>query len=177
MRNRILALTIFLILCATCFLAIINPTKANPFPTNPIITIVSPSQQTYNTNSINLDIKISTQYDGYYFNSSEKRITYILDNKEAMSLDHTNYSYDQDTKTSTVEASTILSELSQGDHSLTVYVEYDYDVQVIESNSSINFSINSSNSFPILELTSISVAITLIMGIFLFSKKNKRREK
>ena len=177
MRNRILASTIFLILCTNCFLAIINPTKADPFPTNPIITIITPTQQTYNTNSLTLTIKITTQYDGYYFNSSEKRIAYILDNKEAISLDHSNYSYNQDTKTSTVEASTVLTDLTQGDHSLTVYVEYDYDVQVIDSNSSINFSINSSNSFPILELTSIGVVIMFIIGIFIFSKKNKRREK
>ena len=177
MRNRIIVLTLLLFLCTTCFLALINLTKANPFPTNPIITIVTPTQTTYNTDSLNLNIKITTQYDGYYFNSSERRITYSLDEKENVSLDQTNYSYDPDTTTSVVEASTILTELSQGDHSLTVYVEYDYDVQVIDSNSSINFSINFPNSFPILELTSIGVVITFITSIFIFFKKNKRREK
>ena len=177
MKKRYIVSTIIFFLLTICFISTINPAKANPFPTNPEITILTPIQQTYNTTSIALNIKITTQYDGYYFNSSERRITYSLDEKENVSLDQTNYSYDPDTTTSVVEASTILTELSQGDHSLTVYVEYDYDVQVIDSNSSINFSINFPNSFPILELTSIGVVITFIMSIFIFFKKNKRREK
>ena len=176
MRNRIVTLTILLILCTICFSEKIKLTKANPFPTNPIITIVTPTQQTYNTTSLTLNIKITTQYDGYYFNSSERRIAYSLDEKEKVSLGQTNYSYDPDTKTSIVEASTVLSELTQGTHSLTVYVEYDYDVQVINSTSSIDFSINSSNSFPVIELTSIAAVMTFITSIFIFYKK-RRREK
>ena len=92
-------------------------------------------------------------------------------------MEQTNYNYDQDAKTSVVEASTVLTELTQGVHRLTVYVGYDYDSKVIDSNSSLNFSINSPKSFPIIELTSIGVVITVITSIFIFSKKNKRREK
>ena len=162
---------ILALLLTFSFLLTINLATANPFPTNPVISIVTPIQQTYNTSSLTLTIKITTQYDGYYFNSSERRITYSLDEKKKAVLEQTNYSYDPDTKTSTVEASTILTELTQGAHSLTVYVEYDYEVQVIDSTSSINFSINSPNSFPVIELTSIAVVITFIIGIFIFFKK------
>lgn len=169
--------TLILVLLSTfSFLLTINLATANPFPTNPIITILTPIQQTYNKTSIVLNIKITTQYDGYYFNSSERRITYSLDEKKEVVLEQTNYSYDPDTKISTVEASTILTELTQEDHSLTVYVEYDYDVQVINSTSSIDFSINSLNSFPVIELTSIAVVMTFITSIFIFYKK-RRREK
>ena len=146
-------------------------------PTNPEITIVNPTNITYTTNSFSLNIKISTQYDGYYFNSSERRITYSLDEKESVALEQINYSYNQDTKTSIVEASTVLTELTQGVHSLTVYVEYDYDVKVIDAVSSVNFSINSQNSFPIIELITIGVVITFIIIILVFSKKIKRRKK
>ncbi len=176
MKKRGIA-SIIALLLIICFYSTIQPTKANPMPTNPEITIVNPTNTTYTTNSLSLNIKIATLYDGYYFNSSERRITYSLDEKETLSLEQMNYSYNQDTKTSTVEASTVLTELTQGAHKLTVYVEYDYEVQVIDSTSSINFSINTPNSFPILELITIAVVITFITMIFVYFKKNKRREK
>ena len=175
MKKRGIA-SIIALLLIICFYSTIQPTKANPMPTNPEITIVTPTNTTYTTNSLSLNIKIATQYDGYYFNSSERRITYSLDEKENVALKQINYSYNQDIKTSVVEASTLLTELTQGDHSLTVYVEYDYDVHVIDATSSVNFSISPHNSFPILELITIGVVITFIIIILAFSK-NKRREK
>ena len=170
MKKRV-TLSIMLSMIVICFFSTINPTKANPMPIDPKITIISPTNPTYKNNSLPLNIKITTQYDGYYFNSSERRITYSLDNKKNIPLELTSYSYNEDTKTSIVEASTVLTALTQGTHSLTVYVEYDYDVKVIDSSSTINFSINSPNSFPVIELVSIVIVITFITSIFIFYKK------
>jgi hypothetical protein len=164
--------SIFVLILLLCSLQVTsfnnNPVKANPFPTNPEITIISPTNTTYNNNSLLLKIKIATQYDGYYFNSTEKRITYSLDRQENLPLEITSYSYNEDTKTSTVEASTELTDLTQGTHSLTVYVEYDYDVHVIDSKSSISFSIDSPNSFPIISMPKeyINYTITKTNGQF-----------
>lgn len=163
--------SIMLLMIVLCIYSTINPTKANPMPTNPEITIITPTNTIYNNKSLPLNIKITTQYDGYYFNSSERRIAYSLEKKANMPLEQTSYSYNEDTKTSTAEASTVLTDLTQGTHSLEVYVEYDYEVQVIDSSSSISFSIDSSNAFPLLELTSIAVVITVIISIFFLSKK------
>jgi len=164
--------SIFVLILLLCSLLVTsfnsNPAKANPFPTNPEITIISPTNTTYNNNSLLLKIKITTQYDGYYFNSTEKRISYSLDRQENIPIGITSYSYNEDTKTSTVEASTVLTDLTQGTHSLTVYVEYDYEVHVIDSNSSISFSIDSPNSFPIISMPKeyINYAITKSNGQF-----------
>jgi len=142
--------------------------KANPFPTNPEITIISPTNTTYSNNSILLKIKITTKYDGYYFNSTEKRISYSLDGQEKIPLEITSYSYNEDTKTSAVEASTVLTDLINGTHTLSVYTEYDYDVHVIDSNSSISFSVDSANFFSIISMPKeyINYTITKTNGQF-----------
>ncbi|MEJ2241402.1 MAG: hypothetical protein P8Y18_04590, partial [Candidatus Bathyarchaeota archaeon] len=127
-----------------------------------------PTNTTYNNNSVLLKIKISTKFDGYYLKSSEKRISYSLDGTENLPLEITNYSYSNDTKTSTVEASTELSDLTQGVHNLTVFVEYDYDVHIIDSQSSVSFSIDSPNSFPLISMPEeyINYTITKSNGQF-----------
>jgi hypothetical protein len=125
---------------------LVKVTKANPFPTDPVISIESPANKTYNVNSLVLNITIVTKYDGYYFTSASRLVSYSIDGKADVPIAETDYSYDQDEKASTFNGSAILPELTNGPHNLTVYAKYDYDAHIIESQSSIYFTIDATSS-------------------------------
>jgi hypothetical protein len=143
------ALTIIFIL-AFSFLGTINLITANPFPTNPEISILSPVNKTYDVKSLVLDIEIETQFDGYYFTST-RRVSYSIDGNTAVSATETNYSYSSENKTSKTKYTAILPDLTEGLHYLTVYAEYDYDVKIISSQTGVHFTIET-NSEPTSEI-------------------------
>jgi hypothetical protein len=116
-------------------------TKANPFPTDPVISIESPVNKIYLVNSLALNVTVRTKYDGWFFTSA-KTLVYSIDGKANVSITETNYTYDEEQHESTFSGSAFLSELTDGLHSITVYAEYDYDTRIFEAQSSTYFTID-----------------------------------
>ena len=151
--------------------------EANPMPTDPVISIETPIDKTYDVNSLVLTITIVTKYDGYYFTSARRIVSYSLDGNTKVTIVEIDYTYDEEEKASTFNGSAVLSELADGSHSLIVYAKYDYDVKMIQSQSSINFTVDTrANSFPtsLIIASSVTVAVFLIgSGLLLYGIKRK----
>ena len=120
----------------------VKSTKANPFPTDPVISIESPVNKTYSSNSLALKVTVVTKYEGWYVTASAKTLVYRLDGKAKVSITETNYSYDEEQYESTFTGSAILSELTEGVHKLTVHAKYDYGDRIFDAQSSTYFTID-----------------------------------
>ena len=118
--------------------------NANPFPTYPVISIESPTNQTYTENSLVLNVTLVTQWDGLYFTSEKRLISYCIDGKESIQLTQTEYKFDSEEQASILHGSAILSDVTEGTHNLRVNAVYYYDTgkQVFSSNSNVNFTID-----------------------------------
>lgn len=186
MKRTSLALTLILVLLfsGVAGTILVKVAKANPFPTDPVISIESPANKTYNINSLVLNITIVTKYDGYYFTSARRLVSYSIDGKADVPIAETDYSYDQDEKASTFNGSAFLPELTDGPHKLTVYAKYDYDVHIIESQSSICFTIDTTPSptptpsgqpplFPTTFVLASVVSVAVVgVGLLVYFKKH-----
>ncbi|MCJ7613805.1 hypothetical protein MUO71_03445 [Candidatus Bathyarchaeota archaeon] len=122
-------------------LAAISLAAANPFPTSPVISVTSPANKTYNVYSLILNVSIETRYDGYYF-TSPRQVSYSLDGTANALATETDYRYSNETHSSTTQYTATMPDLAEGEHYLTVYAKYDYDVHVITSHAVINFTID-----------------------------------
>ena len=196
MKKKVqLAFISVLLFLAAAGTQMISLTKANPFPTDPIISIESPVDKTYTVDSIVLNVIVVTKYEGWYITASAKTLVYRLDGETSVSITETNYSYDEEHYESTFTGSAILSELTDGPHSLTVYAEYDYGDRIFEAQSSTYFTIDlpngTSSPTPTPELSpspkpqdseplptiiaSASLVTTAGAGFLFYFKKRKRR--
>ena len=98
--------------------------NANPFPTYPNIKINSPTNSTYHSNSLNLGITINTMFDN--FTNTDRTISYRLDGKSSIAINDVTYKYFEGNSTSTVTASTLISNLPYGQHEVQVEATYQY---------------------------------------------------
>ena len=182
MKKIALAIVIFTLLASIISgTMLVNFAYANPMPTDPVISIESPVDKTYDVNSLVLNITIVTKYDGYYFTSTRRGVSYSLDGNTKIAVAEIDYTFDEEEKASTFNGSAVLSELTNGPHSLTIFAEYDYDVKIIQSQKSSNFTIdtksNSSidtgaNSFPTtLVIGTIVTAAIVGVGLIVYFKK------
>ena len=116
----LLLLTILLPIISSGFVKV----NANPFPTYPNIKINSPTNSTYHSNSLNLDITINTMFDN--FTNTNRTISYSLDGKSSIAINDVTYKYFEGNSTSTVTASTLISNLPYGQHEVQVEAKYQY---------------------------------------------------
>ena len=143
MKRTLAALALILVLLYSVLTGVmlVERATANPFPTNPVISIESPVNKTYNVNSLALNVTVVTKFDGWYF-TGEKTLAYSIDGEANISITETNYSFDEEIKASTFNGSAFLSELTDGLHKLTVYATYDYGTRIFEAQSSTYFTID-----------------------------------
>ena len=142
-----LALAMALLFSAVAGISFDNLVKANPFPTAPIISIESPTSKIYTENPILLEVTLVTYWDGVYFTSTKRRVSYCIDGKESIRLDETEYWFDSEKQASIFHGTAVLPDLEEGSHNLRVNAEYSYENdRVFVSNSNVDFTINSTYS-------------------------------
>jgi hypothetical protein len=121
----------------------VNRVKANPFPTSPVISIESPTNKTYTSNSLFLNVTLVTYWDGVYFSSTSRRVSYCIDGKESIRITETEYWFDAEKQASIFRGSAVLADLTEGPHDLRVNAEYGYgNGKVFVSDSSVQFTID-----------------------------------
>jgi hypothetical protein len=121
----------------------INLAQANPFPTAPVISIESPTNKTYTAKSLLLKVTLVTYWDGVYFTSTRRRVSYCIDRKESIRIAETEYWFDSEKQASIFCGSAVLADLTEGTHNLRVSAEYSYgNGKVFVSNSNVNFTID-----------------------------------
>jgi hypothetical protein len=131
---------LFSALAGTLF---INLANANPFPTYPVISIESPTNKTYTANSLFLNVTLVTQWDGLYFTSTRRLVSYCIDGKESIPITQAEYRFDSEKQASIFSGSAVLTDLAEGTHNLRVNAEYDYgNGKVFVSDSNVNFTID-----------------------------------
>ena len=147
MKKMALALMMALLFSAVAGISFGNLVKANPFPTAPVISIESPTSKTYTENPILLEVTLVTYWDGVYFTSTKRRVSYCIDRKESIRLDETEYWFDSEKQASIFYGTAVLPDLTEGSHNLRVNAEYSYENgRVFVSNSNVDFTINSTYS-------------------------------
>ena len=99
---------------------------ANPVPFYPSIIINSPTNSTYTSDTVTLDIEINTTSDSY--SGTARTISYSLDGQPNVLINNISYKYFDGNSSSTVTASTVLSNLTNGQHQLLVQANYLYKV-------------------------------------------------
>jgi hypothetical protein len=146
MNRKAFAITFVLTLLASLFLAeiwFVNLAKANPFPTAPVISIESPTNRTYTSNSLFLNVTLVTYWDGVYFSSISRRVSYCIDGKESIRITATAYWFDEEKQASIFRGSAVLADLTEGLHELRINAEYSYgNGKAFVSDSSVNFKID-----------------------------------
>jgi hypothetical protein len=146
MKRKALALILILALLfsAAVGTVFVNLAKANPFPTYPVISIESPTNKTYTVTSFFLNVTLVTQWDGLYFTSTRRLVSYCIDGKESIPIAQTEYKFDSEKQASIWSGSAVLADLGVGTHNLRVNAEYDYEngKQVFTSASNVNFTID-----------------------------------
>jgi hypothetical protein len=140
---------------------------ANPFPGYPSVRINSPTNSTYPSDSLTLDVIANTRFDNYT-ELTTRTISYSLDGKPSATINNLEYKYFKVNSTSTVTGSALLSNLSNGTHKLVVSAKYQYKVynyaatprptdsyiiQNFTSKATSIFSININNGSPSLTLS------------------------
>jgi hypothetical protein len=99
-------------------------------PSNPRITMVSPTNTTYNTNNLSLQVTFETYHTGYEGGpdyGTSRLFTYALDGKNPENITITNASVVRIPGSNVFfEGSMRLPELTEGLHNLTVRVVFDY---------------------------------------------------
>jgi hypothetical protein len=146
MTRKAFAVTFVLIFLVSLFLAeswFVNPANANPFPTAPVISIDSPTNRTYTSNSLFLNVTLVTYWDGVYFSSISRRVSYCIDGKESIRITPTAYWFDEEKQASIFCGSAVLADLTEGPHELRINAEYSYgNGKAFVSDSSVNFTID-----------------------------------
>ena len=145
MKRKAAALTLISALIVTLSIGvqIFEVAKANPFPTHPVITIESPANKTYTTNQLSLNVTLVTQWDGVYFTSESRAVSYHIDGKFFL-MPQIEYRFDPEKEASILSGSAVLTNLTEGTHTLRVDAAYSYDngKQVFASNSNVTFTID-----------------------------------
>jgi len=142
-----LALVMALLFLAVAGISFDTLVKANPFPTAPVISIESPTSKIYTENPILLEVILVTYWDGVYFTSTKRRVSYCIDGKESIRLDETEYWFDSEKQASIFYGTAVLPDLEEGSHNLRVNAEYSYgNGRVFVSNSNVDFTFNSTYS-------------------------------
>ena len=137
--------------------------NANPSPFYPSIIINSPTNSTYTSDTLTLDIEINTTFDSY--TGTARTISYSLDGQPSVVINNVSYKYFDGNLSSTVTASTVLSNLTNGQHQLLVQAKYQYKpiysvprefttprptetiiIQNYTSEASANFYVDTNNS-------------------------------
>jgi hypothetical protein len=127
-----LALILALLFSALAGAKLIDSAKANFVfpPSNPRITMVSPTNTTYNTNNLSLQVTFETYHTGYEGGpdyDTSRLFTYTLDGKNPENITITNASVVRIPGSNVFfEGSMRLPELTEGLHNLTVRVVFDY---------------------------------------------------
>jgi hypothetical protein len=188
MKRTATALTLImaLLFSAMAGTQIIFLVKANPLtvsPNNPIIIIESPTNDTYNVNSLTLNVTIKTMktlFEGTDPAQSTTRVvTYSLDGESSSVVTETSYDYNTSLGWNvTFTGVALLPELKNGPHNITVHAEYDYNPYGIhrESESTAYFAIDTTPLFPTAFCIAASGASLAVVGIGLlvYFKKRKR---
>jgi hypothetical protein len=154
MKTKALALTLALVLfSAVAGTQLSLLAKANFVfpPSNPYINIISPTNNTaYNASTISLEVTFETYKTGYEYNGVSRRFTYALDGQNPESITITNSSVAVNLGGEVFfEGSNSLANLTEGPHSLTVRVVFDYapveyyGSHHTESEETVNFRIDS----------------------------------
>jgi hypothetical protein len=148
---------------------------ANPFPGYPSVRINSPTNSTYYSDSLTLDVIANTRFDNYT-ELTTRTISYSLDEKPSVPINNLQYKYFEINSTSTVTCSALLSNLSNGTHKLVVSAKYQYKVytyaatprptdsyiiQNYTSKATAIFSIDTNNNSPS-PISSLSPSYTAI---------------
>lgn len=152
MKKTALTLTLMLALLFSALAGthFVNSGKSNPFPTYPDISIESPANKTYTSNSLFLNVTIVTQWDGLYFTSTRRLVSYCIDEKESIPITEATYWFDSEKQASIFSGSAFLANLTEGTHNLRVNAEYHYDngKQVFVSSSNVNFTFDPAYTPP-----------------------------
>jgi hypothetical protein len=132
-RNYAILLIVLLSFIPLTQLTFPNTAKANfcfP-PTNPVITFKSPVNTTFSTNNVTFTVEFYTYKTGYIGapeNESLRHFLYSVDDAEFQTIEITNSSIGLNPGTDVYFDGLInLHDLSQGYHTLTVRVVFDYD--------------------------------------------------
>jgi hypothetical protein len=145
MKRKALTVTFMLVLLVSVVaeISVINLAKANPFPSSPLISIESPKNKTYTVNSIVLKVTLVTQWDGLYFSSTDRRVSYCLDRTESIRITEAEYWFDSEKQASIFSGSVVLTDLKEGTHNLRVNAQYAYDSGGVHTSaSSVTFTID-----------------------------------
>jgi hypothetical protein len=159
-------------------------TKANIFPfepNNPTIIIESPTNSTYNVNSLTLNVTIKTMKTMFEGTNPAQNITrlvtYSLDGESPRVATETSYDYNTSLGSNvTFTGLAVLPELKDGPHNITVHAKYDYNPYEIhgESESSVYFIIDTTSPFPTtIAIASIGFAIIVGLGLLVYLKKKE----
>ena len=143
--KKALALTLLtLLLLLICRVHLVEVAEANFVPSGPFITIDSPEEnRTYATSSVWLNITLLAFYDSDSWNTS-RVAEFSLDGEGNITIPVVYECFDED-GFSKVTGSFLLSDLSEGSHSMTVYATYNFlePWNLFYSNSKpVNFSID-----------------------------------
>ena len=132
-----------LLVSALAGVHVVKVAKANPFPTYPVISIESPTNKTYTTNTLFLNVTLVTKWDGVYFTSESRTVSYRIDGKFFL-ISQMAYRFDSENQASILSGSAVLTNLTEGTHNLRVNAAYSYDngKQVFASNSNVTFTID-----------------------------------
>lgn len=169
------------------FIACSQPslTKANVFPfepNNPIIIIESPTNGTYTVTSLTLNVTIKTMKTTFEgtdpAQNTTRVVTYSLDGESQKVITEINYDYNTSLGSNvTFTGLTVLPELADGAHNITVHAEYDYNPYDIhrESESIVYFIIDPAPPFPtaLVATASVSAVALVCVGLLFCLKKRK----
>jgi len=152
-----------LLFSATLGIQFITTTRANPIVyQEPKITVLSPSQEVYNTSCVPLNVTI--QLFGYTYSGNLENIqwlNYSIDT-EAPTPIPVSYSSAYDTVGSSIlSGSDTLSDLPNGLHNLVIQGKTDYNGTIY---ASVNFTINVPSQNPSLNPASSNTSLTQPSG-------------
>lgn len=190
MKRATLTLTLILALLFSAMVgAQLSPLAKANFcfsPANPVITIVSPTNRTYNISTLSLEVTFETYKTGYPGGpeSNETRLfTYTLDEENPEPINITNSSVAINPGGDVFfEGSALLTELTEGRHNLTVRVVFDYPSDFPESiqsfhtetESTVYFTIDTPQNFPTALVITASVMFgTAAATLLVYIKKRK----
>ena len=193
MKRTAITLILALLFSSVAGTLFVNLATANPaplfYPREPNISIESPTNRTYNVTSLPLNVTIKTfnSYQEEYNTNTHRLVSYSLDGENSQFIDDT---FQKEVPPGYIvgeytifAASVFLSGLREGSHNLTVRAQYDYTTTYdsshwhFESESSVFFSIDIAEPFPIaLVITASGVSIAVIgLGLLVYFKKRNRQ--
>jgi len=169
---------IFALLCLIAISAITSTSpivvKANPFPGDPIAKINSPTNSTYESNTLVLDVTVMNRFDNYS-DTTTRTLSYSFDEQPSVPIENVTYHYFEDNSTSIVTGSAILSNLTNGPHKLVVEAKYEcriytydntprpndsYHIQTHKSKPTVWFTIDTIEPSPTSEPTQANSSVS-----------------